>query len=186
MNEQTIIDKLFTHHFFAEKLLNKTETPFLSSDERYLLQGVYGVDDELSEVIAEKDEMKTLGELGDVLYYLSVAILSLERFKKDALADVHESYARQAKDKGEHPSMTLSPETFVILTAIKGNVKKFCFQQRVDLLPHIVNGLAVLAHTLEQSFGSDGIDLALAMNVFKLNRRYEGGFSTKKSAERKV
>jgi len=160
--------------FVFGKLNNNTKNEFFSCKERHLLQGIIGIVDESSEVSDAEDDLAELGEVGDVLFYLILSSNAVCAWgERNKLIDIiKKTAAREPSHKIKNIEKILSLG------------KKVCFQERVDLVERLCVLFGLLWQELILKYGEDGIELAIAMMRYKLNRRYRGGFSAKASEER--
>lgn len=155
--------------------LNKNPSEFFVARERFLLQGVMGIDDELFEVSEETDEIKALGELGDVLFYVILTYHGIEKFSK--LDDV-----RYLFDE----SIASGEVVDNALPKMKGLCKKICFQERHDLVNEFIVVFSSFVKLLAEEYTYEGLELAISLMKYKLTKRYGNAFSKEKSKNREV
>jgi NTP pyrophosphatase (non-canonical NTP hydrolase) len=173
--DENIVVLLDQNKEFILGLLNDNhgDEGFLRSKERLLLQGIVGIIDEINEMNREEEELKTLQELGDILFYIVVLIEGLSRYNTECLKVLWKTYENRNK---------LSDNTTDSMLSLS---KKIAFQNRIDLLDSLAELVGIYLVQLHENIGFEGISLAIALMRYKLKKRYPNGYNIQDSIERK-
>jgi len=164
--------------FVQGKLYHPDESSvFLKSKERYLLQGVIGIVDELRELSDESEDLEKIKELGDVFFYISLLFSTLAtKYQIEKFTDIIGT-AKEAV-----PKKDIYAYSFELL----GICKKIVFQGRDDLLEHAVVCCVLLITSLEDEYTEEDCGLGISLMKWKLNKRYGKKFTPEKSKQRKL
>ena len=179
MKDNYLLDLLVEINSFVHgKLHIPEENHFMTTNERFLLQASIGITDEYYEVLSKADTIKKLGEWGDVFFYMSLAITTLQgRYNvKDFSRIIDKSLEKEPKEAN----------CDFYIHEFLGSCKKIAFQERDDLLPRASIALGMIINKIQRELSKEECELACCLMKYKLTKRYGDQFTAEKSRNRTI